>query len=128
MTFLQIASLVSLSLVFSACEKRSSESLTTPTTASSAPSAAVKTSGPTAERGKTIYQTQCTACHNSDPRKPGALGPEVFGSSKELLEARILKADYPPGYQPKRNTHTMAPLPHLKKEIDSIHAYLNSNP
>ncbi len=78
------------------------------------------------EKGKVVYQTQCIACHNTDPHKPGALGPELFGSSKDLIEARVLRAEYPPGYQPKRQTRTMAPLPHLKNEIDSLHLYLNA--
>jgi mono/diheme cytochrome c family protein len=78
-----------------------------------------------AKRGKVIYSTQCTACHNSNPRLPGSLGPEVFGSSKELVEARVLRAEYPSGYKPKRETRTMGPLPHLKSELDAIHAYLN---
>jgi mono/diheme cytochrome c family protein len=78
------------------------------------------------ERGKTIYRTQCIACHNVDPHKAGSLGPEVFGSSQELLEARILRSEYPPGYSPKRPSHLMTALPHLKPELEAIHAYLNS--
>jgi len=80
------------------------------------------------KRGRTVYQAQCIACHHSDPKKPGALGPDVFGSSKELLTARILHGDYPPDYKPKRYTHQMQAMPQLKNEIDAIHAYLNSNP
>lgn len=79
---------------------------------------------PVFERGRTIYQTQCTACHNSDPRKPGPIGPDVFGSSRELLEARVLRAEYPAGYKPKRQTHQMAAFPYLRGEIDSLAAYL----
>lgn len=77
-------------------------------------------------RGKAIYSTSCTACHNIDPKLPGAIGPEVSGSSRELLEARILTATYPPGYQPKRSTHQMAALPQLKYEIEALSVYLNS--
>jgi len=77
------------------------------------------------ERGRIIYQTQCIACHNPNPRKPGSIGPEIFKSSRELLEARILHGNYPPGYTPKRQTHSMVALPHLKHEIDSLHAFLN---
>lgn len=77
-------------------------------------------------RGHAIYQTNCTACHNADPRQAGSLGPDVYGSSKSLLEARILRADYPPDYKAKRMTHVMNPLPHLKNEIDALHAFLNS--
>ena len=77
------------------------------------------------KRGRTVYQAQCIACHHSDPKKPGALGPDVYGSSKELLTARILHADYPPDYKAKRYTHQMQAMPHLKDDIDAIHAYLN---
>lgn len=83
--------------------------------------------GSLAARGRTVYQTQCIACHNPDPHKAGALGPDVFGASRDLLEARILRAEYPAGYQPKRQTHTMAALPHLKADIEALHSYLNSD-
>lgn len=79
-----------------------------------------------ASQGKTVYQTNCIACHHSNPRQPGSIGPDVWGSSKALLEARIISASYPEGYKPKRASHAMAPLPHLKGEIDALHAYLNS--
>lgn len=83
------------------------------------------TISPAWKRGKTVYQTHCIACHNPDPHKPGTLGPEVFGSSQELIELRVLQAKYPEGYKPKRQTHTMAPLPHLKDEIKALTEYLN---
>ncbi len=95
--------------------------------ASAEPKSAEAIQAALVKRGRSVYQTQCIACHNSNPHKPGSLGPDVYGSSKELLEARILNGTYPPGYTPKRETHVMAPLPHLKNEIDAIHAYLNSN-
>ncbi len=77
-------------------------------------------------RGKSVYMGACIACHHSDPRQAGALGPEIAGSSKELLEARIMRAQYPDGYTPKRPSRTMVALPHLKDDIDSLHSYLNS--
>ncbi len=76
-------------------------------------------------KGRTIYQTQCMACHHADPHKAGSLGPDVFGSSKELLKARIMHAAYPDGYSPKRTTKIMAPLPHLENEIEALHTFLN---
>lgn len=76
-------------------------------------------------RGKSMYMSNCIACHNADPKVDGVLGPSVHGSSMELLEARILQATYPPGYQPKRPTKTMVALPHLKNELNAIHAYVN---
>lgn len=80
---------------------------------------------PQAERGKQIYQSTCIACHNTDPKMAGAIGPDVQGSSLELLKARILKAEYPPGYKPKRATKAMVPIPQTEKDIEAIHAYLN---
>jgi mono/diheme cytochrome c family protein len=69
--------------------------------------------------------SNCAACHNADPKQPGSLGPEVAGSSRELLEHRVVRGDYPPGYTPKRDTRQMVPLPHLAGEMDAIYAFLN---
>ncbi len=77
------------------------------------------------KRGKSVYITSCIACHNVDPAKDGSMGPAVKNSSLELLNAKMLKATYPPGYNPKRSTSQMVALPHLEKEIPAIHAYLN---
>ncbi len=79
-----------------------------------------------AEQGRVVYARHCTACHSVNPKVDGTLGPAVFASSLELLEVRVLKGEYPPGYQPKRTTKTMVPLPFLKDEIPALHAYLNS--
>jgi mono/diheme cytochrome c family protein len=77
-------------------------------------------------RGKSVYQTSCTACHSPDPRVAGALGPDVAKSSLELVEARVLRTEYPKEYKPKRTTHIMQALPQLKDDIPAMHAYLNS--
>jgi len=37
-----------------------------------------------------------------------------------------VKNEYPPGYQPKRNTKLMAPLPHLAATVPDLAAYLQS--
>ena len=68
----------------------------------------------------------CIVCHNPDPTKPGAAGPEIAGSSRELIEARVLHAAYPPGYTPKRTTRAMVALPYLAAQIDDLAAYLAS--
>lgn len=78
------------------------------------------------EAGRSRYQQNCTACHNSNPKLDGAVGPAVYGSSLELLQARVLTATYPAGYTAKRPTHLMVALPFLKDEIPALHAYLNS--
>lgn len=95
-------------------------------TSTSTPTATPEAQANLVAKGRAVYQTNCTACHNTDPHKPGSLGPEVFGSSKELLEARILRADYPPDYKAKRMTHVMNALPHLKGDLEAIHAFLNA--
>ena len=80
------------------------------------------------ERGRRVYLVNCTACHNSDPALPGTIGPDVAGSKRELIEARVLRAEYPPGYPPKRPTHAMVALPQLAGSIDDLAAYLASVP
>jgi hypothetical protein len=61
-----------------------------------------------------------------NPKKAGPLGPDIAGSSLELITARVLTVSYPPGYKPKRATKAMKPLPQLREQIPALHAYLNS--
>lgn len=74
--------------------------------------------------GRDAYLGNCIACHNPDPKADGALGPPVVGASEALLEARILRAEYPPGYTPKRTTASMIAMPFLESRIPAIAAYL----
>lgn len=76
------------------------------------------------DRGRRLYIANCTACHAMDPAKEGALGPAVKGSSKELLQARVVDGTYPPGYTPKKPTDLMKPLPQMADGIDDLAAYL----
>jgi len=80
--------------------------------------------GPNAERGRQIYLAQCIACHNSDPKVAGPLGPPVKGSPRELLDSKVLKGTYPPGYTPKRPTTLMPAQPALEGEIPNLAAFL----
>ena len=75
-------------------------------------------------RGRQVWLGQCVACHNPDPSKDGPVGPAVKGASRELLEARMLRGEYPPGYTPKRNTNVMPPRPDLAPNIPDLAAYL----
>lgn len=77
------------------------------------------------KRGRGIYLSACVACHNSDPSKDGPVGPAIKGSPKELIEARVLRASYPPGYTPKRHTRIMPAQPYLKNAIPDLTAFLN---
>jgi hypothetical protein len=61
-----------------------------------------------------------------NPAQDGALGPAVAGASMELLEARILRGEYPEGYTPKRPSKIMVPLPHLEPKLPELAAYLAS--
>ena len=79
---------------------------------------------PVAERGRQVYVSQCTSCHAFDPAQPGPVGPEVKGASREVLEAKTLKATYPPGYKPKRPTSVMPPMPQLAADIPALAEYL----
>ena len=76
------------------------------------------------KRGRAVYVANCTACHNNDPSKDGPIGPANKGSSKELIEARVLSTSYPPGYKPKRPTKIMPQFPFLKDEIPYLAEYL----
>jgi mono/diheme cytochrome c family protein len=78
------------------------------------------------EAGRSVYNANCIACHSLDPSKDGALGPAVAGSSLVLLEARVLRAEYPEAYQPKRTTRVMVALPHLEPRLVELAAYLES--
>lgn len=79
-----------------------------------------------AREGRSVYRANCTACHNMDPKLPGGVGPEVAGASLELLRAKVLRGEYPPGYEPKRDTSAMPPLPHLEESLPELAAYLES--
>jgi mono/diheme cytochrome c family protein len=83
-----------------------------------------KAFSPLALKGKSVYQANCTVCHNPNPLKNGSLGPDVAGSSLELLEARLIKGTYPDGYKPKRESRVMVPMPQLQADLPALEAYL----
>jgi mono/diheme cytochrome c family protein len=79
---------------------------------------------PDVGKGRAVYLANCVACHNNDPSRDGPLGPAIKGSSRELLQARVLSTSYPPNYKPKRPTKVMPQFPFLKDEIPYLAAYL----
>jgi mono/diheme cytochrome c family protein len=81
---------------------------------------------PAAARGEKIYRNICGVCHNPNPNQPGPLGPAIAGSSRELLEARLLRGEYPAGYTPQRNTQQMPRFEFLEPNLDDIVAFLAS--
>jgi mono/diheme cytochrome c family protein len=106
---------LTLAFALAACSKKSSP----PPPANLTPEQMI-------ERGKAIYAANCLACHNVDPSRDGSAGPAVAGATLELLEAKMLRSQYPAGYKPKRETSAMPAMPHLKNEIPSLAAYLSS--
>ena len=78
------------------------------------------------QRGEQVYLNNCTACHARVPSEVGPIGPPITGASLELLEAKVLRNEYPPGYTPQRDTKAMIPLAHLEPELPAIAAYLES--
>ena len=80
---------------------------------------------PLTERGRQDYLGQCMVCHGPDPARDGPLGPAVKGASPALLEAKVLRGDYPPGHTPKRPSRAMPPMPALEPDIPALAAYLD---
>ena len=79
-----------------------------------------------AEQGERIYASNCIACHHRDPSRDGPLGPAIVGASLKLIEARVLRAEYPPGYTPKRDTRQMPAQPYLGPHVPALAAYLGA--
>lgn len=80
---------------------------------------------PLFKKGQQSYQANCIACHHPNPELDGSIAPAVAGSSKELLEARILRAEYPAGYTPKRDSKVMVAMPQLSNDIEALFIFLN---
>ena len=78
------------------------------------------------EKGRMVYFANCVSCHNNNPKKPGSIGPEVYGASIDVLTQKIVFGKYPENYSPKRTSKIMLLMPHLKKEISNLHAFINS--
>ena len=78
------------------------------------------------EKGRMVYFANCVSCHNNNPKKPGSIGPEVYGVSIDVLTQKIVSGKYPENYRPKRPSKIMPLMPHLKKEISNLHAFINS--
>ena len=77
-------------------------------------------------RGKRIYQSSCTMCHNSNPSKVGILAPNIEDSDSMTIESMILYGKPPKGQNPKWDYVDMNPLPYLIEEVPFLFEYINS--
>jgi mono/diheme cytochrome c family protein len=80
-----------------------------------------------AQRGRATYMNVCVACHSADPAKDGTLGPSLAGATRELIEWRVVRGAYPPGYTPKRGTGVMPAFPHLADKVDDLTAFITES-
>jgi mono/diheme cytochrome c family protein len=142
-----VVSLVFVFVLASACsdnqEPASTGAAKKPSAASGSAPAPTKSTAPTAattvtaakepadesaklaRRGKGVFMSNCIACHNPDPGMDGSLGPAVANSSFELIEARVMRAEYPADYKPKRDSRVMVAMPYLEPDLEALTAYLN---
>lgn len=81
---------------------------------------------PTSNKGKTLYRAECISCHNANPGQPGVLGPDLIGSSFDLIKSKTQNGEYPPGYKPKRKTSMMPKIPLQDDEIKAIQEYIET--
>ena len=61
-----------------------------------------------------------------DPRKVGALAPDIAGSDLELIRSMIMTGKHPEGRIKKWPDHQMAALPNLKDKIPDLYEYLKT--
>ncbi len=79
------------------------------------------------EKGRTVYFANCVSCHNNNPKKPGSIGPVVYGVPIDVLTKKIVSGKYPENYRPKRTSKIMPLMPHLNSEISNLYAFINSS-
>ena len=79
------------------------------------------------EKGRMVYFANCVSCHNNNPKKPGSIGPVVYGVPIDVLTHKIVSGKYPENYRPKRTSKIMPLMPHLNSEISNLYAFINSS-
>ena len=78
------------------------------------------------EKGRTVYFANCVSCHNNNPKKPGSIGPVVYGVPIDVLTEKIVSGKYPENYRPKRISKIMPLMPHLNSNISNLYALSQS--
>ena len=72
------------------------------------------------EKGRMIYFANCVSCHNNNPKKPGSIGPVVYGVPIDVLTQKIVSGKYPENYRHKRTSKIMPLMPHLNSKISNL--------
>lgn len=78
------------------------------------------------QEGKRVYIINCVRCHNSNPNKPGTIGPDLVTTPLEVFRTKVSTGLYPSGYASKRRTRIMPKFPKLKDKTDLIYKYIQS--
>jgi mono/diheme cytochrome c family protein len=81
---------------------------------------------PAVAKGEMVYRNICVVCHNADPSEEGTLGPAIAHASRELLEAKVVRGEYPAGHTPARDTHQMPQFEYLEPNLDDLTAFIAS--
>ena len=92
------------------------------------PSTRIPTDQVSIQEGKRVYLTTCVTCHNSNPHKPGSIGPDLYTTPREVFQSKVPSGLYPKGYTPKRKTRVMPKFKHLTNKVDAIYNYIRSIP
>lgn len=74
----------------------------------------------TANTGKQLYTKNCIRCHNADPSKAGAIGPELKTTPDNVFLGKVTKGVYPKDYKPKRKTKIMPKFKFSNEQVDQI--------
>lgn len=75
------------------------------------------------EAGRRVFSQNCVSCHGSNAA--GGFGPDIRGSSLQLVKLKVTKGKYPDGYKPKRESSAMPQFPWLEKDVPDLYCYLN---
>lgn len=76
--------------------------------------------------GRRLYIANCIRCHNSNPRQPGVIGPELYTTPLDVFRTKVPNGVYPPGYRSKRSSKVMPRFPNLTSKVDWIYNYIRS--
>lgn len=78
------------------------------------------------QEGKRVYILNCVRCHNSNPNKPGTIGPDLVTTPLEVFRTKVPHGTYPLGYVTKRRTKIMPRFLHLTNRVDQVYKYIQS--